>query len=293
MRNNQSFNQLRRVIRGILSEMPFKRVLPVAKQHLEYDPEEEDSYNFSPSALGKFHSSKRFLKSATHVFADFPQDVYILPVRGNVPSFARVGAMEGEEAISHLEDLARTSEFRDHPITGINIDEIRDVLSQGATVIASFSTQKMSGFLPTPWMIIHAMLDSGGGFQDQEFSAISREIEDILDNSGIDIESSNSPFYKCLTMKSARTGQVGSVNDAAAEIMTQEIGTRRGFYWNMTPDAANQIEAQGESVEDYESVLQEIEDTIKGSGLKDKFISATKAAAGKVIFLDTAGNQDA
>ena len=82
------------------------------KQHLRYDPEEEDSYNFSPSTLGKFHSSKRFLKSATHVFADFPQDVYILPVRGDMSSFARVGAMEGEEAISHLENLSRTSELR-------------------------------------------------------------------------------------------------------------------------------------------------------------------------------------
>ena len=286
-KNIMSYNQLRRVIRGILSEMPFKRVMPVAKHRLHYDPEEEDVTNFSPSALGKFHSSKKFLKSATHVFADFPQDVYILPVRANMPYNTRVGAIDGEEAISYLEALARTSEFRDHPITGINIDEIRDVLSQGATVIASFSTIKDPGFLPTPWMIIHAMLDSGRG---QIFGNMSSDIENIIYSS--DLNADQTAFSKCLTMKSARIGDLSGANDIAAEIIAQEVATRKGFHWEITPEAANQIEAQGESVEDYESVLQEIEDVVKGSGLKDKFISATKAAAGKVIFVSTAGNPD-
>jgi len=265
--------------------------MPVAKQKLKYDPEESDNANFTPAALGKFHSSKKFLKSANHVFEDFPQDIYILPIRGNVPMGARVGAFDSEEAISMLERISQGSEFTEK-VTGINLDEIRNVLSQGATVIASISTLKTPGFLPTPWMIIHAMLDSGGGFQDQEFSDISAEIEGVLGNSNIDVEDDESPFYKCLTMKSARDGEIGSINDAAAEIITQEIATRRGFYWNITPGAVSAIEARGEDVGDYEALLGEIEDVIKGSGLKSKFISATRSVAGKLVIVDTAGDPD-
>lgn len=62
MRNNRSFDQLRRVIREILSEMTLKGTMPVATS---FDDRDEAVRALDRSALSKFHSSKKFLKDAS------------------------------------------------------------------------------------------------------------------------------------------------------------------------------------------------------------------------------------
>jgi len=288
-----SYNHLRQVIRGILAEMPFKGVMPVASKRPR-DPNDDYEDDISayddkvtPDALKKFHSSKKFLKSAKHVFEDFPQDIYILPIAADFPYMGRVGVYDREEAIKELEYLMsedEDNEWEEPPIEGINLDEISDKLSQGATIIASFTNSLTKGFLSSPWMIIHAILDNSGQSNSDIIADMAKSVADILYKNDIYV---GHPLLKCLTMKSARDRDIGSEDDAAAEIITQEIATRRGFYWRMTPAIEKEIVDLGKSPEECKSILLQIEDLLKSSGMKQNFISALQSVSGKLVIVDT------
>ena len=284
MRNNQSFNQLRRVIRGILSEMPFKGVMPTATDKAigsgldQYAPDKL----WATDTIEKFHSTTKYLRDASNIFKDFPQDIYILPVAGALPNASR-----GRSSIFKPEvgiNLLKSSR-----IEGINYDELESVLSQGATVIVSGVYNLSPGLLPTAWMILHALLDSEG-VSVGGIEKLQDGLHEILSDAGFDDSYSDTllqAFQKCLTMRSARTGKIFVSTDMSAEIIVQEVGTRAGFQWSITPEAVNFCEENECDIELIESTLMNVENFLKSSGVKQQFISALQSTSGMIVMTQT------
>jgi len=283
MRNRHAYNHLRQVIRGILSEMPFRGVMPTAT-----DKSIGSSIDgFTPDKLSatdtiqKFHSTTKYLRDASNIFKDFPQDIYILPIAGAAPNQARGRShiFEPEEGIKLLKSSR---------VEGINYDELESVLSQGATVIVSGVYELSPGILPTAWMILHALIDSETGSPGR-LKELQEGLFEILGDSRIDDDPDLlQAFQKCLTMKSARTGQIFLSSDMAAEIIVQEVGTRAGFRWSITPDAVNFCEENECDIEFVETTLMNVENFLKSSGVKQQFISALQSASGMIVMTQTA-----
>ena len=281
MRNNQSFNQLRRVIRGILSEMPFKKVFPAATDKIvgmdldEYTPDKLSATD----TIQKFHSTTKYLRDASNIFKDFPQDIYILPVAGMVPiERGRSETFEPEEGLELL---------RNSSIEGINFDEIESVLSQGATVIVSGIAELAPDFLPTAWIILHALLDAEGHAANGMYE-IQKDLIQILSDAGLDDDTKLlEAFQRCLTMRSARERKIFVITDLSAEIIVQEVGTKGGFRWSITPEAVSFCEKNGCDIELIESTLIDVYDHVKSSALKQQFISSLRSSSGMIVMVST------
>lgn len=289
MRTNVKFKSLRQVIRGILSEMSLKGIMKTAISHdaAPWDPEVEEPMEATPEAVRKFHSSKKFLAAANWVFKEFPHDIYILPARG---AGRRMHGKQGRNFwASSQEGLDILKNYQN-----VDLQDIQGKLESGATIIVNGVGDLPKGFLPTAWMILHAMLDAGSSPVDSLHKELMGLITNLFDTKGEDYNA----FISCLTMGSARKanfdpeddgteGNLRGVSDVAAEIIVQEVATRVGFYWKVKPITKRFAAEAGLALEDLQGKLQAIKNLLKTSGFKQKFISATQSSTGMIIFVST------
>ena len=263
--------ELRSFIKQFLMEMPFAGSLPAATPASRDYPDWEDNQKANANnrrKLDNFHRSKKFIKEANWVFEDFPQDIYILPVSDYHGSSTRTYSLEGQDAIDYIENELATGEESSY----VDLYDIEEKLSSGATIIISYIERLKPGFLPTAWMIIHAICDSDplriANLNELRLE-ISRYVSENL---------SVHDIRKCLTMKSAPTLS-NTEGDGAAEIMVQELATRIGFHWkipeNLPPAVRDELEEKFLGLKDIMS------------GFKEHFMASASAKSGMAIVVNT------
>lgn len=229
----------------ILQEMPLKDVLPFAprkrktptndyfKQLAALHPEDfgdyeeidwDDRVAKREKPLKKFFSTKKFNDDAVKLFSKLSVPIYIIPTSeldlvptGNQPSRLSELSVEKLNSIGIISDEKAR--------------ELSDAVENGAAVLVVFAASLESNFLPTPWMIVHAMFDNEGSDRGDNFASIFKEVLKRLRK----LKTSSAFYREVLTMRSARDENLSSDEDAAAEIITQAILTK-GFVFNPTGD---------------------------------------------------------
>lgn len=266
---NTKLYELRSLIRQFLVEMPYAGALPAASPRHHLDDEDEERTKVQADKrrrLDNFHNSKKFTKEATWVFEDFPQQIYILPIPSAHGSSSRTFSLEGQDAIDYIDDFGLDEEN-----SYVDLYDIEEKLSSGATIIISHIEQMKPGFLPTAWMIIHAICDSDP-LSIKELKPLVLEIRRYVSwKFGVD------ELRQCLTMNSAPT--LSNEGDGAAEIMTQEMATRIGFHWKI-PEGWSQSKKT-----EVEKNLLELKSMM--SGFKERFMASAAAKSGMAIVVNT------
>lgn len=251
--------RLRQIIREeavrALQEMPYRGSLGVAYSKFP----DRDSYfagesmTQTRSGAEKYARSGRFRTLAQKHLENIPHDVWFAP-------FIGVGHDEG------VMDFAEGSlpRLRIIPLVPDGIKRLKehgygplDSVGGGDTVIL-YSTDHVSrNFTATPWMIFHAIFDSGPEMNEilPSFSELVGSLfgfEDPIDPRLEPIRqvsmkgSGYGTWFRALTMASARAGGPQGEGDAFAEIMCQELLTRGGVRFNtadVDPEVATALEA--------------------------------------------------
>lgn len=205
-----------------------------------------------------------------------------MPISGNTPRGKRGSrgfTLDAEEALEYLEEN----------VEGVDLAEISQKLSEGATIIASYTSELRKGFLPTAWMILHAMLDDLNGSGIGELGSLHERLVDYL----MEIESGHMylTLVRCLTMKSATEGEIPkddeAYEDVAAEIIVQEVATRRGFHLDMTQEAMDYASKNGVDWSEFEDYASGVADLVKSTDMKQRFISSLESSEGMFIVIQT------
>jgi hypothetical protein len=258
--------ELRSFIKQFLMEMPYRGALPAAIPAWKDDPDWEDSQKANANdrrKLDNFHRSKKFIKQATWAFEDFPQDVYILPVTDfHGSNDTRTFSLEGQEALDYIKN----------ELAYVDVGNINSLLSSGATIIVSHINWLKPGFLPTAWMVIHAICDSDP-LRIGNLNELVREISSYVSE-----KLSVRDIRNCLTMKSAPKLS-NTEGDGAAEIMVQELATRIGFHWEIPEELPD---AERDELEEKFWGLKDIM-----SGFKEQFMASASAKSGMAIVVNT------
>ena len=258
-----TIGQFRRIIReeieNAITEAPLADILPAA------DVRDDKS---SPNRqIDRFHRTPLYKAKAANTFKEFPFPVYIVPVtvdQSISAAWERVHEMTPDEAFKFLESSG----------TQYDLEHLRRELASGAAIFLSMSTSTLTkGFLPTPWMIVHAFLDS------QEQPVLRQEFENLFslvyDDLGISVRS----LALRMTTGSAREGKIVLDSDAdpIAELMTQAIVDKRGvtFTWR----------GKREQPEEIAEMMEHLKSQIDAMNLKNKFYAGVQ---GKVFAIQTA-----
>lgn len=263
--------ELRSFIKQFLMEMPWAGALPAATPAWRDDPSEEELQKSNADLqrkLNNFHGSKKFNKEAIWAFGEFPQEVYILPVSGfHGGGDTRTYSLKKQEALDYIENELATGSGSSYVID----NGIDSLLSSGATIIISHIERLKPGFLPTAWMVIHAICDSNP-LHIADLNKFRSEIrKHVIENFFID------DLNDCLTMKSGPT--LADEGEAAAEIMAQELATKKGFRWKIPESLPS-------------TKKDELEEKFWGlknamSDFKGRFIESTQAKTGMAIVVNT------
>lgn len=248
---------LRRLIREYLDEMAYGGMI---------DGTVSATGGEVKKKIEKFHQTPLYMKKATSTFKNFPFDVWIQPVDtsdlDDFDNFLGVGTEDSHRInIMDLSDL--TSQKGDLPI---DIEKISAVVKGGGCVILSAVGGLTSGFLPTPWMIVHALFDSEdtGTGEHSEFSAIAFELEEYIET----LFDEAHKIVPYMTMASARNKAMNGPNDITAELCTQEVVTTAGVNFK---ESKKPLRAEK---------LAKIKEKIKSYGLRDMVFNALR---GKII----------
>ena len=230
-----SESRIRRIIREeveqAVDEMAYAGDLGITRT----DDEESESF-FSgltgdgPNRAGaeKFARSGRFRKLAEKHFANITGNVWVAPLIGVADDV--YDSTEGTRVrltplvpagIKRLERLGYEAPAR------VGADDIVILYSTMSTVRDAVAT---------PWMIIHAMFDSGDSMHTVSPSYYTLT-SDLMFGGGDEVDPKLLPLVSdyeaeltpALTMSSARLGQLQAMTDAYAEIMCQELLTTGGF----------------------------------------------------------------
>ena len=148
-----------------------------------------------------------------------------------------------------VENVSRQKSFEIMKNLGYKEKDFQKITPETFLILFTVETVMNPEFLGTPWMVMHAIADSGEDQGENWFRSGKYSLADIEDipfmmNNSWDIE-----WSECLTVKSARDGLLGSPGDAIAEMFCQEVLTTKGFRWNQqgaikqgfTYDIMNQI----------------------------------------------------
>jgi hypothetical protein len=209
-------------------------------------------------ALSKYHSSKAYKKSATYAFKNFRTNVLIIPAF--VP-----GAFGGSRVsiipFNKAEDYLIEADMDDMPEDPqAKLIAFKNHLDSGGSIIISQSQSLVKGFWPSPWMIIHAMVDDIENEDITQFHqrflrafveplenweyTIRQYLINLYENYLSEKNDSEGRIYLLhdifiellkwgMTMKSARENLLGSINDIYAESFVQAITHPRGFHLNL------------------------------------------------------------
>lgn len=244
--------EFRCMIRSILSEAPLADVYPPSMDsNINYEPE-GDKRGKEP--VRKFFSTPKFAADAKKIFSLWSIPVYL------VPAYKTQISDYGFTRHKRVTDTASQAEvLRDLRFSEKEIDKLLIELKKGACIIVTTASRLVKNFLPSPWMTIHALLDD----QRDQPSPLSTMVENVYNVLISAFESSNE-LNHVLTMKSARTNNLNSMNDAAAEIICQAGLTSSGFRYNMT-NSAEKNAALERIAGIVQSARRELENFMKGN----------------------------
>lgn len=102
--------------------------------------------------------------------------------------------------------------------------DISNVKPDDVVILYTTSTVQKD-IIPSPWMLFHAIFDNA----DPSVGSGSDELRRLVP-SWSKCEGAAGGLEKWMTMGSARSKSIGSLSDASAEAMTQELLDRRGFH---------------------------------------------------------------
>lgn len=229
-------SRIRRIIREELKkqvdEMAYAGNLGIRRS-----PDQESTSFFSdeialePNRPGaeKFARSGRFKTLAEKHLANIPGNVWVAPLIG-------VGA--------EVYDSVESTRVRTIPLVPDGIEQLEELGYEsparvgGDDIVILYTTMSTGpDIMATPWMIFHAMFDSGESaanvcpsFMELVMGLMYGEVDDP-DLAPI-ASDYDDKWFGALTMKSARDGRVQTPGDAFAEIMCQELLTSGGFQIN-------------------------------------------------------------
>lgn len=174
----------------------------------------------------KFHSSPLYKRKAAAAFRLFGMPVYIVPVYRRGLAYGGRGAYVGWEEAAPLLDRS-----------GLDADAVRRDVEGGGTVILAASKQMVEGFLPTPWMLLHALFDDLATSAAESRSLLRATVSPVYDRIvDVSLEGpwGRDDFMRALvgsmTMRSAREGKlnIDTIDDIASELCIQAAVSSRG-----------------------------------------------------------------
>ena len=269
-----SESRIRQIIREeakrALQEMPYAGDLGISHST---DQESESFISSNLSDMGvnrkgaeKYARSGRFKKLAEKHLANVPGNVWVAPLIG-----IGYGAGVNDDPFGNSQNRVRLT-----PLVPDGIETLERLgyeaparVGRDDTVILYSTMTTEKGFMATPWMIFHSMLDSG-----HSVNRISPLYEEL---SGIFIWQSSAPpeikaitgeneyeWTGALTMASARNGEIGTTSDALAEIVCQELLTKGGFQVNPDGAAPGYVRALQALKPYIRRIADEVRSNIKG-----------------------------
>lgn len=231
---------------------------------------------------GRFFDQQQFIDKATKLYRNLSVPIYVVPAWTGEGRYDFEPSQRATKTDSSVETLLKR-----YGTSSERAAELEKARAEGAAIFLVRVDQLTSGRLPTPWMIVHAMFDSGDTSEATDIvwhssvlqkctSTILRLMQEYGTSVGTMTSGEKRPgadklFISALTMNSARTGQITTQNieDAVAEIMCQAILTSGGFVYKKTGDA------------ELDKVLSDIQSTV--SVARPAF---EKAIRGKLINVD-------
>lgn len=261
------------IAEALLNEMPF-----LGKSQLQIGPDRgrSDIRTNQPvlaqknqKAVGRFFDSPKFKNDAIKLYNNLAVPIYVVPI------------WEGLVNVGDRNMNVRSQDLVKMGFSKEKIEEFIDMKNSGAAVFIVSASSLESGFLPTPWMIIHALFDDG----DPELSTIpsmtnykdrlSELVSSIVPVGRRQFAQQSEQqrqryvrLLKGLTMRSARETQIFTLSDFISEIITQSVATKSGFTYKSTGD------------EEIDVLLEQIQALMIDA--KREF---EKAIAGKIIYL--------
>jgi hypothetical protein len=221
---------LRQFIRQELTridEMPFAGV----KSTVRGDPKGLSQIGAliasEPNHVGvdKYMQSNTWSKKADQAYTAFPYSVWIVPMTASEWD-SKIKNVVSDKQLPNLVNGRRVllplggQGAKALNILGVDTSD----MSSDDLVIVAMATVTAGNFLPSPWMIFHALIDGDG---PQQFG--TGILEDMTD----EIQFAPVDFRKnVLTMKSARDGVIGTHRDMVAEMICQELLTKSGLHFN-------------------------------------------------------------
>jgi len=162
--------------------------------------------------------------------------------------------------MSPAEGLKNLETLRDKHKVAIDIEDIESKLSGGNTVILSLTQMLSKGFLPTPWMLVHALFETDWShFEDEKWA-----VDEAMGEMGL----SSRNILKFATMKSARDNNIQSDVDFVSEMLTQAVVTKKGLHFNKEiakkPETVEKLTRLEELVNDEINIRQKVFDKLKG-----------------------------
>lgn len=253
---------LRRLIREYIDEMAYGGLVGSAVNAKSDPGSKKHKKTASVAALEKFHQNPLYLKKATAAFKHFPFDIWVQAISTDLyeeygEELFGVNDEDNRYDIMGVDDISMYNEEYNFPI---DIDKIRSITGGGGCVIFSMVGNLRSNFLPTPWMIIHAMFDSG---DYTKLGEISYEIEEYIeDELGLDRLTDILPH---MTMGSATTGNMTSEREITHELCVQEVITTNGVQFKKSGDSEldEKLEMLKQKIKSY-NLREFIADQIRG-----------------------------
>ncbi len=300
-----TINELKTLVRKVvkqINEAPFAGVEPMIStrtpERQEIYDNLEKNYNYdslgrtsNPKAIDRFHRTSFYQRKANWAFAGFDMPVYIIPFIKERENFRRRNARMKFISKDEFVDIVKESGQE------IDVEKVFSNLDSGACYILSRTNYLSKGFLPTPWMILHALFDdqmvSFSAYQSFNFPDSLNIIykfkiwllnqitkfqvnlykkytyKSLNDDNYQKIIKQLQEFYERTNLKNVN--QYTGPQDFVAEIMTQEIATMNGFQVKMLGN-------------ENDKFWQNILDKIKSLNLKKLMADSFK---GQIIQINT------
>ena len=213
---------LRRLIEQNINEMPLAAIQDPGQD--PHDPRGDGDYDedamIAQPHVKKYFKSKQFHDKAIKAYYTLSVPVYVVPV----------WTSQYGDPLSRTTEILESEQLEYLTTRGISPDraqQLSDALKRGSAVFVVKVAKLVSGNLPTPWMIVHAMFDQDGVWAMTEY--VDRVIANLQEAFPDEVG-----YKRVLTMASARNNQILNNTDAASEIMCQAILTSSGFTYNST-----------------------------------------------------------
>ena len=234
--------QLRMIIReelkGRIDEMPWGGHIGSAEDDRQAPNEwEDDDGRWRPGSTfasrleldrhgagaKQFAMGKNFERDALRLYSNLPFKLWTAPyigagylkldAHGVRPDFSTVIGDSSVDMRNRVLPIERGLE----KLADLGYDTSKVGSDDVVILYTTAVTEK--DYLGTPWMLIHAMFDSGS----PEFEKLAPSWSDTW-------RKFSESFIPWMTMKSARTKSIQTDRDVAAEALVQELIDRRGFH---------------------------------------------------------------